>query len=112
MSFPTLSKKPTTIETSMPSNTIKTEFDGGYIQARERNTRDRKVFNISYSILNKADITLLNAHYASVRGSGIFSWTNPSTTTTHQVRYQEPFRITADAHMPDDYPVTMILEEV
>ncbi|NOX15957.1 MAG: phage tail protein [Epsilonproteobacteria bacterium] len=112
MSFPILSLNPTTIAEKKASNTISVEFDGGYKQTRERNTRDLKKFTVSYPTLPKADKDLILAHLDAVRGSTPFAWVHADTNITYSVRYADMPTIKADAKMPNIYAVTLKMEEV
>ena len=112
MSFPTLSKNPSTLEIKTKNNTISIEFDGGYKQTRERNTRDLKTLKATYELLSRDDKDLIEAHIAEVRGSVAFDYQNADTGVTYTVRYTNYPTITAKGNMPDKFDITLEMEEV
>lgn len=111
MSFPILSCTPTKIDVEYLSSTIKSEFEKGYVQTRERHTRDRKRFSVSYTV-DKVDKALIIEHFNIVRGSVIFSWTDPDTSSIHQVRYSVTPKYTVSGANPVLQDLTFELEEV
>lgn len=111
MSFPILSCTPTKIDVDYPSSTIKSEFEKGYVLTRERHTRDRRKFSISYTV-DKIDKALIIEHFNQVRGSIIFSWTDPDTSTVYPVRYSVNPKYTVSGANPVLQDVTFELEEV
>ena len=112
MKSPTSSFGCYSVEKQRPSSVIKTEFEKGYIQARERFTRDRCVFVVAFPHLKITEKDAFEAHFESVRQSGIFEWTNTKESKTYQVRYKEipTFKISKDASML--YETLLTLEEV
>ena len=112
MAFPTLTQNPISIDYQHEDATVKTEFEAGYVQARERHTRDRLTFSVAYSKLTAVNRASLLAHYASVRGSGAFDWTDPDTATVYSVRYDVPPKYKANAVLPGAYDVSLTLKEV
>ena len=112
MAFPTLTESPSSIETEPEYSTIKTEFEGGYQQARERHTRNRKTFKAQWVSMSRANLDLLLAHYDTVRGSGSFLWTNDDDDAAYTVRYESAPKRTADGKFKNSYAVSIALKEV
>ena len=109
MSYPTLSINPTKIDIEPISATIKSEFEKGYVQTRERHTRDRSKLSVAY-IVEKADRDLIMGHYATVRGSVIFEFSD--FDITRNVRYSTPPKYTKDGNNNNIFSLTFELEEV
>ncbi len=112
MIFPALLSIPSFIDTQFAFNTITVEFDGGYKETRERNTRDVKKFTVEYRAIPRADKNLLLNHFSTCKGSTPFNWTNSDDDTDYTVRYVSPIKAPADASTPGLYNVTLELEEV
>ena len=110
MAFPALSKKPVKIEIQDEFATISTPFEAGYQQTRERHTRSRRTFVVSYKVPT-SDRDAILSHYAEVRGSGIFDWIDPETSTTYQVRYTEAPKVPVDGAWPGWYEITLKMRE-
>lgn len=100
------------IEKERQSSVIRSEFEKGYVQTRERFSRDRSVFKIAFPLLTFEEKEAFEAHFESVRQSVIFNWTDTKESKTYPVRYKEipTFKITADK--PMFYNTTLTLEEV
>lgn len=111
MSFPILSCTPTKIDVEYLTSTIRSEFEKGYVQTRERHTRSRRKFSVSYTI-DKIDKALIITHFNEVRGSVIFTWTDPDTSSVHNVRYSSTPKYTVSGANPILQDVTFDLEEV
>lgn len=111
MSYPTLSINPVSIEVEPISATIKSESEKGYVQTRERHTRDRHKLSVTYMV-EKTDRDLIMSHFSTVRGSVIFSFTDFETTTTYNVRYSTPPKYKIEGSTPNLYNLTFELEEV
>lgn len=111
MSYPTLSLNPTNIDIEFQSSTIKSEFEKGYVQTRERHTRDRRKFMVSY-LIEEADRDLIIAHYQSVRCSTIFTFTDFESATTYNVRYGTPPKYKISGDTAKLYSLSFDLEEV
>ena len=112
MSFPTLTRNPSTINEKSTVNTIKNQFDGGYKQVRERFSRDIKTFTVSYQVLKENDKNTLLAHYESVKCSSTFTWINVDTNVSYTVRYTDSIEVKADARTPKLYSITLKMETV
>ena len=100
MAFPTLSTNPlvTPHENNLEDgSTIASPVEAGYVQTRPRFTRIREEWHVSYSGLPAADRTALRAHEVAVKvGADYFSWTDPVTGTSHNVRYTGPIKYKLD----------------
>jgi len=112
MSFPILTRSPSTIDEKSTVNTIKNQFDGGYKQVRERFSRDVKTFTISYTVISEVDKNALLTHYDTVRCSTPFTWVNIDTQTAYTVRYTDSIDVKADAKTPKLYAITLKMETV
>lgn len=96
--FPTLSKHPDanslTVEVENP--VISTgDTDGGYEYTRPRFTRrPRRTFTFSYKNISAADrVTLQQFWDDNFGGSVAFNWTDPTTSTTYNVRFATDMKI-------------------
>ena len=105
MSFPTLSCTPVKIDYEYLSSVIKSEFEKGYVQTRQRHNRDIQKLGVSYMV-EIADLTLILEHYESVRQSVIFTFNGLN------VRYSTPPKYAEDGAMQGLYNVTFDLEQV
>lgn len=112
MSFPILEATPTYISAKSDFNTISIEYDGGYEQTRERHTRDRKSFKVSYTLLTRADKNLVESHYNTVKGSESFAWQNIDTLTTYTVRYTKAPEFVANAQRPNRFDINLEMRTV
>jgi hypothetical protein len=99
--FPTLSVTPSVgpwKQTKVADPTIRSSFEGGYVQTRPRFTRIPKSWDVAYqggNSLPLADKALLEAHEDNVHcGGAIFSWLCPVDSVTYQVRYKAPIIFT------------------
>jgi hypothetical protein len=87
--WPTLSRQPIyPLEEKTTDSLIKTETEAGYTQTRPRHTRMLRSFKLSYKALTDADKALLDTFFytSTSRGSVVFAWTNPITSTSYNVR--------------------------
>lgn len=110
--FPTLSRNPSKITKTPLSNTITQSFDGGYTQARERNTRVLNKFVVEYSLLSNADTNLIMSHYATVKGSTPFDWVNAVDNNTYNVRYTKPIDLPTEGGIVGFHTISLELVEV
>lgn len=94
MAFPSLSTNPQVERFGQKAAfnpTIRSEAESGYVQTRPRFTRTPKKWHVFYSGLSLTDKTSLESHEVSVKfGSDLFSWTNPTDSVSHNVRYAAP----------------------
>jgi len=112
MAYPTLTVNPVSVDFNPEYSTIKTKFEGGYQQTRERHTRNRATVKVAYKSLSIADRNLLLTHYGVVRGSDSFDWTDPDTTTVYTMRYDNAPAYKAQGNRPDRYDIQFTLREV
>lgn len=105
MSYPTLSLNPTKIDYEFQSSVIRSEFEKGYVQTRQRHTRDRQKLSVSYTI-ESTDLNLIIAHYQSVRESVIFTFNGLN------VRYSSPPKYTKSGEQQGLYNLTFEVEQV
>ena len=61
------------------------EYQGGYIQTRPKNTRAVKIFNFTLSSLSKSEAEEIDAFLVETRGHS-FTFIHPFNNTTHEVR--------------------------
>ena len=92
--------------------TIRSQFEGGYVQTRARFTRIPNKFSVHYGVLSTSDKDLLRAFEKTVKvGSDIFSWTNPENSVIYEVRFLSPIK-----YIPHSnslwWDVSFTLEEV
>ena len=112
MSFPILKNTPNRISVHSKQSTISVDFDGGYKQTRERFTRDLKIIEIEYTLMERVDKNAVESHYYSVRGSTPFDWTNLDTSITYSVRYSQTPTFEVNASVNGRYNVVLNMEEV
>jgi hypothetical protein len=67
---------------------VRTEFEGGYVQSRKRNTQPRRRWGLQWLNMSNADFALLEAAFIADQGNS-FSWTEPVTSTVYSVRYSD-----------------------
>lgn len=88
--YPTLSINPSSIKYTPEDSTIKSDFEAGYVQTRQRHTRRRMTFPIEYELIHDADKDLLEAFDITVSGGTLsFNWTDPLTSTVYIVRFEK-----------------------
>ncbi len=74
-------------------NSVKGELEGGYVHTRPRTTRKpRKRFTTGFTDISAADFKTLCDFYDDVGTHSTFTWVNPVYGTTHEVRFEKPFR--------------------
>ncbi len=112
MAWPDLEVTPDLPITAKPrDNTIRSESEAGYVPARPRFTRKTYEFGPhKYSVLTRAELDLLLAHYDEVGCDVIFPWTWPVIGTVHNVRFKEP--PTVEQISPNCWSFSYALEEV
>lgn len=88
--FPTLSINPSyPIGERREDSVVKTEFDAGYAQRRNKHSRFRYIFNLQYILIPSADKVLLDAFLVTVNGGAdSFNWTHPQSSTVYVVEFQ------------------------
>ncbi len=112
MSFPNVNHNNVTEVTVTPEfSTIRSEFEGGYEQTRERHSRNRYTITAKYFV-DAEDKNLLLEHYNTVRGSVEFIWTNPDDLTEYTVRYDKAPKIPAKGSRYGWYEITLYMREV
>ena len=68
--------------------TIRSRFDGGYVQSRARFTRLPETWPLKYAGLSKANKNTLEAfEKTQLAGSNSFTWLNPEDSTNYTVRF-------------------------
>ncbi len=111
MAFPDINDNITEVNTTPEYATIKSEFEGGYQQTRERHSRNRQLIEAKY-FLSTADKNLLISHYNSVRGSTAFDWTHPEDNITYTVRYEKAPKVPSKGKTYGWHEVSITLREV
>lgn len=99
--FPSLSKSPDfPLKESIIDSVIREQPEAGPAHARQRFTRYRRKFYLTYSNLKSNDIDLLMTHQTTGTSGTAesFTWTHPKTSTVYTVRYEAPFEISVDAY--------------
>lgn len=73
---------------------IRSPFEAGYEQTRNRNTRRRKGYRPSWPRMKENDYNVLVQFYevTTVDGSLSFNWTHPTTGVTGEYRFIEPIK--------------------
>ena len=71
---------------------IKGESEGGYIHARPRHTRrPRRTFTTGYTEISQVAKEQLFAFYDQVGTFDKFVYTDPTSGSSHEVRFDKPF---------------------
>lgn len=92
MNFPVLSQKPIKIDRDSVDQSIRNKTEGGYDVRRNRNTRELKMFTVTYQILDDSDkIALLNFEN-SVKTTVPFSWQDHQEQKTYNVYLDEKLK--------------------
>lgn len=114
--FPTLSINPSRpLDEVREDNVIRSNVEGGYEQTRPRFTRLRRTWTLKYEFLTQTDKDTLDTFLTTVKGgSDAFSWTHPTTSQTHNVRFTKPptFSLVKYAGGSHRYDTTIELREV
>lgn len=110
--FPTLSLNSYyPIDEEREDSVIRSKFEGGYEQTRQRFTRLRRTWSLVYKTLTPADKTALDDFMVTVKGGAdSFNWTHPVTSTVYAVRLEKPLKFSYVSK--DLYDVEMTLKEV
>ena len=114
MAFPTLTRKPTTLEPDgdLKDSALVSEFTAGYTQTRPQYTRTRRIWGISYVDLPDADVATLRTYHDTtlVNGAASFTWTHPKTaiTPTVQIIGGIRYKTSADKYGVADVSFTLI----
>ncbi len=75
------------IEEKMIEASIKSEFEAGYVLARSKHSRNRRMFTVSYRHLDSTCKEYIETHVEEVKDIDYFIWHNPATNTNYTVRY-------------------------
>jgi len=89
MAFPTLIRSPKKVEVDNEPNVIETVFEAGYVHKRQKFTKTRKLFKVSYDLLPLADLTALVTHFDAVDQYISFDWTD-NENNVFSVFYAKP----------------------
>ena len=111
---------PTTLDTELEDNSIRTDMQNGTVKTRPWSTKTRTTFNLSFPLRTFAEAKVLEDFYAQVKMYTPFTWTHPTERTEsiidpyvrYAVRFKEPIKISQDGSKPFIKDITMILEEV
>lgn len=115
--FPTLSENPSVEgweEDLAFDPTIRSSFEGGYVQTRARTTRIPEKWKIKYEVLPTADKDILKVFQRDtvLVGSSSFNWTNPLDSVIYEVRIAEKFVFTPTGNTIDYWTCEAVFEEV
>jgi len=98
------------VETLVDS-VLRSTMDGGYVQTRQRFTRIRKKWQVSYHALTTTDKLLLENFVNTVAGgANHFTWVNPQDNNSYEVRFFPIPNYTYNSY--DRWDVTFSLEQV
>ena len=67
---------------------VRTEFEGGYVQSRKLNSRERERWTLHWLNMAESDFQLLKSAFIADQGNS-FTWVEPVTSVSHQVKYSE-----------------------
>lgn len=114
--FPVLTMLPEfPLKEDREDNVIRTPFDGGYQHTRQKYSRRRRKYTISYKNLPQTDKdTLVTFFDTTVSGGATsFNWTHPATSTVVVVRFSGPPIFSLDIYGDEYlYSTDINLEEV
>lgn len=114
--YPSLTAKPQLpIEQKYADNTLRTPMESGYEITRARNSRTRREWTVHYTAMSAADWATLETFVMTTvnMGAGIFVWTHPADSTTHNVRFSvAPATATLWLRQAVGYSVQFTLREV
>lgn len=110
--YPALINPDYGIKEEREDSTVRSEFSAGYQQSRQRYTRVRHKWTISYSALDSTSVYLLQIFYDDTvhGGADAFDWTNPVDENTYQVRFDKP--IAFEAFMKRDDVVWYKVQDI
>ena len=90
MAFPSLSRNPQySLKEEREDSTIRSTMDSGLLISRQKFTRVRKKWSLSYIMLSETDVSTLRTFIDTTvhGGSDRFDWTNPVDGGTYSVRF-------------------------
>jgi phage-related protein len=93
MAFPSLSRSPSySIKESREDSVLRSDYEAGYVNTRQRFTRVRRKWELRYPYLTEVDVSTLRTFIDTTvhGGADAFDWTNPVDSVTYQVRLQKP----------------------
>lgn len=94
--FPTLSRNPSVsgwTEGVAIDPTVKSTFEGGYVQTYPAFTREVYGWNVSYFAISQTEKDAIRSFEQSVRvGAGAFNWVNPINNQIYTVRFAAPIQ--------------------
>ena len=83
--WPTI-EEPTHIFRRTHKAQLKASFEAGYVQSAARDTRARLIVEMEWEVLPGSDLATLEMFFADNQG-GTFTWTDPTTETSHTMRF-------------------------
>ena len=94
--------------------TIRSQYDGGYVQTRARFTNIKRRWNVHYTMMSQTNKNTIRTFEAARKvGAESFSWTNPENGNSYTVRFLEPVVYRPINNMGYLYwDITFILEQV
>ena len=109
-SWPSIAKPSHPMEESDFRGQVRTEFEGGYVQTRSRETRARKRWSLRWIAMTEADWGTLSTFFRSYLGS-TFTWTHPITSASYTVRFSDD-TLQSNVKIAGRREVTVNIEEV
>lgn len=112
-SFPSLGTTypSTPLMEKLVDSVLRSPMDGGYVQTRQRYTRIRKLWDVTYTAITTADKVTLEAFVQTVAGgANQFTWTNPQDGSNYEVRFNPIPNFSYNSY--DRWNVTFSLEQV
>ena len=95
-------------QTYMPK--VRTEFENGVVQSRNRFTRPKKRFALKWERMPFEDRQTLDAFFVST-GANVFLWTHPLTGVQYKCIFSDD-EFSGDWTELDDSDLTVNIEEV
>lgn len=88
MDFPTIQQPTFPLKIEYENTSIMSEFEDGSVQSRNKFTRSRRTFTISWDFLSQNDYTTLFGFIKNTcKFSALpFNWVNPQSNETIEVR--------------------------
>lgn len=81
------------LEESPPDyGTIRTKFEDGYVQTRNRSTIGPREYSFAHEVVPAADVATWRAFWAAQKGGLVFNFTDPNTGAVVVCRFKTEAR--------------------
>ena len=100
------------LNTKEEDNVIKSKFENGAVQVRQKYTRSRKTFKLKYAPLTVLEFNGLLAFYKENGLATIIIFQNPSDNISYSCRITKPLEYTINGAAVNVIDTSIELEEV